>query len=176
MIDMQKLKNILEAKERRAIKQQELINKYKASLISFTLNIPGEHKNLEKYLTLHKAGLELIVQPLKENKIELIHIEERTAEAGREAFIVCRTDAVKLKKIVSEIEDKHVLGRLFDIDIFDENFKQISRTQIGKERRKCLLCDNAAAFCMRNKSHSSYELMAKIDEIIDSYKKLGGIL
>jgi holo-ACP synthase len=176
MMDMEKLDKILEAKERRSIKQHELINKYKASLISFTLNIPGEHKVLERYTVVHSTGVKLIEQALKENRTELLYIEERNAEAGREAFIVCSSDAVKLKKLFLEIEDKHVLGRLFDIDVFDENFNQISRTQFGKEKRNCLLCDSEAAFCIRNKSHSLYELMIRIDELIESYTKVGGIL
>ena len=42
----------------------------------------------------------------------------------------------------------------------------ISRADIGLEPRKCLLCDNEVRYCMRAKTHTTAELLARIEEMV----------
>ena len=48
----------------------------------------------------------------------------------------------------------------------------IGREDIGLEPRRCLLCGNEVRYCMRAKSHTQGELLAKIEEMVNSYLKL----
>ena len=48
----------------------------------------------------------------------------------------------------------------------------ISREDIGLPPRRCLLCGNEVRYCMRAKTHSQGELLAKIEEMVKSYLKL----
>lgn len=175
-MNLDKFEKILASKEKRAKKQKELIFEYKAPLISFTLNIPGINKNQIIYTNIHIDGVIKIKQVLKRNNIEILYIEERAEEAGREAFIIFSGSALAVKKLTIELEDKHPLGRLYDIDVFDEKYNQISRSELGKEMRKCFICKNQAVICARNRTHSIDDLYSKINEIIDNWTQNGGIL
>ena len=48
----------------------------------------------------------------------------------------------------------------------------IGREDLGLESRKCLLCDRPARECMRARTHSTEELLAKIEEMVNSYDNL----
>ncbi|MBR5660213.1 MAG: citrate lyase holo-[Bacteroidales bacterium] len=47
----------------------------------------------------------------------------------------------------------------------------LGREDLGLEPRKCLLCGNEVRHCMRAKSHTTEELLAKIDQMVDIYLK-----
>ncbi len=65
-------------------------------------------------------------------------------------------DGVKFKNLAMDLEKKHPLGRLVDIDVtLKGEEKSLSRNEL----RKCFLCDNPAFVCGRNKSHSTAELL-----------------
>lgn len=61
-----------------------------------------------------------------------------------------------------EIEERDRLGRIFDIDVIDVNGSKLSRD----EPRKCFICDNAAAACARNRSHTAAELERVVNGLI----------
>ena len=48
----------------------------------------------------------------------------------------------------------------------------ISREDIGLDPRRCLLCGNEVRYCMRAHTHTQEELLAKIEEMVNSYLKL----
>ena len=48
----------------------------------------------------------------------------------------------------------------------------IGRGDLGLEPRRCLLCGNEVRHCMRAKTHTTEELLAKIDQMVDDYLKL----
>ena len=72
---------------------------------------------------------------------------------------------VKEKTIL--IEEKNSLGRLVDIDVFNET--AISREDVECETRKCLICDNYAHLCSRSKEHNDTEVFNVIREIISDF-------
>lgn len=168
------LEEVLLAREERAKEQQRLIDLYRLPLISFTLNIPGSYKNSEKFTMVHKEGFNIIVRAVKAENIEIVFKEEREASAGREAFVCCSCSGIILKKIMLQIEDEHPLGRLFDIDVFNEEGIQLNRGSILSVRRKCLICEEEAAVCVRSRAHNMDELYRKIEDMIDSYFIGGG--
>lgn len=163
------LMEILESRELRAEKQIELLKKYPYTLISFTLNIPGPIKCSELYTNIHKAGMEKLMNILQEMDVNVVHMETIDKNTGREGFISLDLDPYKTKKITSEIEDTHYMGRIFDIDVFDQLHNQINRTSIQLKSRKCLLCNEEAIFCMKMKTHTYKELIQKVEWIGNSY-------
>lgn len=162
--------DILESREARRDKQLKLINRYNNSLISFTLNIPGMIKDSEIYRNIHKEGIKAIIKTLDDQAINILYNEEIHKNTGSEGYIVVDMDAMDLKKVIVDIEENHPLGRIFDIDIFDFNHKQLSRKDLGSNPRRCLLCDNDATVCMRSKSHTYEELIQRIHDIWKEYE------
>ena len=48
----------------------------------------------------------------------------------------------------------------------------IGREELGLEPRKCLLCDRPARECMRAKTHTTEELLHRIESLVNSYLNL----
>ena len=99
----------------------------------------------------------------------MLKLELRDLPTGYEAYLVTTLSNEEAKRLACGIEDTHPLGRLFDLDVIDADGIPLSRTAIGQSPRKCLVCGNDAAYCMRARTHSRAELSAKINEMIEDY-------
>lgn len=163
MIEEKIILDILDSREERSNYQRELIGKYNSSLISFTLNAPGTIKDNPIYRKIHEEGIRSILEKINDNNISILYKEELYKSTGSEGFIVVDIESIKLKNLMISIEDDHPLGRIFDIDIFDFNHNQISRKDLDIESRKCLICNNKARICIREKNHNYEELISKIE-------------
>jgi holo-ACP synthase len=166
------LEEILKAREKRAKTQRELINIYRTTLISFTLNVPGAEKNNPSFTKIHEIGIHLLEEELRKQNIKLIHKIVQITADGDEAFLTVGSDSLSVKRITTAIEEKHELGRLFDFDVFNINGEQVSRIELGLPERKCLLCNDSAKVCGRSRKHSVDELLNKVYELIDYYSNL----
>lgn len=171
MVDEKVLMKILNSREERARKQKELLDTYNSTLISFTLNIPGREKDNDLYRKIHKKGFQEIIEEVSKRDIELVYKEEIDKSTGREAYILVDMEPLKLKDITINIEESHPLGRIFDIDVFDRQGKQISRSDLKAEPRKCLLCNKEVRLCMRERNHSYEELILAIRELGQKHLK-----
>lgn len=164
---------LLNEKEERAIKQRYLIEKYGKTLISFGLNIPGEVKNSKEINGFFLQALKSIKSELEKNQYSIIYQELKNEQTGNMAFLVVDTEeSVDLKKKLVSLEESLEYGRILDIDIFDKNFSLLSRIDLGLEKRKCLLCNEEAVYCIKNKSHNYEELVNKTMEYIKKIKRL----
>ncbi|MCP4178790.1 MAG: citrate lyase holo-[acyl-carrier protein] synthase [bacterium] len=153
------------ARDSRFQTQTTLINETGLSLISFTLNIPGSEKNNSIFKTIHDNGIFEIESLFSSNIKKAL---KRDLKTGPEAYFSIDLDPYSIKENTIKIEEKHKLGRIFDIDVINIQFKSVSRIEINKEPRKCLLCNNPASICSRNRSHTVPELIKKIEEIFHS--------
>ena len=166
MDKMVSLMEVLVARDRRALRQSELIDKYQKPLISFTMNIAGPVKNNSEIKRGYEIGKNILEQELKMAEIKSLYFEEITGATGNEAFYVVDCDAVKVKRLTTDIEDGIPLGRLYDLDIIDIDKRKIDRKEIGLESRKCLICGRSAKECARSRTHSVEELQKKTREIL----------
>lgn len=163
---------ILQSREDRAKKQEKLLETYPFTLISFTLNIPGIEKRNELYFKIHREGSKEIINNMENKGIEIKHREEFDKITGQESYIVVDYDPIMTKKMMIKIEDEHFLGRIFDIDVFDSNHYQISRSDLLYNKRQCLLCDKDAYTCMRERNHTYEELVSEIHRLGNIYFNL----
>lgn len=161
------VEGILNSKEERGEHQMELIDKYNLPLISFTLNIPGLFKNSNIYSEIHKIGIEMIRSEFGE-KIKFEEIRE--LESGNEYYAVVDLPAMEIKKLTYTIEESNPIGRIFDMDIIDLDYGGVSRTELGMDRRKCLVCDNYAHECARSRAHSLKEVSTAMKSVITEAK------
>jgi len=160
---------LLLSREKRSQKQVELIDNYSMTLISYTLNIPGAIKTNELLQRVHKKGLDVLHEVLESNNISIIFEEVLKYKTGYEAYLLVNHSAIEIKKIISIIENEHALGRIFDIDVFGEKGKQISRELIGSHKRKCIICDEKTALCRRTNRHTIDEVIKEYNQIILKY-------
>lgn len=106
---------------------------------------------------------------LEDKQIRIKHKESCDKSTGPEGYISADIDPKELKRLMISLEKDHPLGRIFDIDVFDKDYNQIGRSNIGEEPRKCLMCNKDARICMREKNHSYEELIERIDEMSKEY-------
>lgn len=157
---------ILVAREERVYIQNRLIQIYNLPVLSFTMNIPGPVKTNQDIKEAFEYGKTKILEKLKEDNIKILELKEKNEKTGNELWLVADIKAEKLKEITVSIEESCSLGRLFDMDVINNNFEKLSRQSF----RKCLICNSQAQECGRSRKHSVRELQEKIKEILENKK------
>lgn len=159
--------DILEAREKRVELQERLLKKYKSTLICLRVNYPGINKDNEICRNIINI-IEEIISEIYESKITL-KLLKYTPE-GPVLIIILKEEPMAVKKITLEIEEKHMLGRCVDIDVYDAaTLKSISRESFGIPKRKCFLCEEYAHNCVRSQKHSVYEVIEYINKCYKEY-------
>ncbi len=166
------LKDILEAREKRAAYQQRLIQRYQKTVIAFKLNIPGPQKDGPLFRRIFSNGLTLLKDTLEKNNINIIFEELVLESTGPEAFLVVDSNEAKyLKTLCVEIEEKNSMGRIYDFDVIDTLGEPVMREKIGRGQRKCFLCDEYVWVCARTRAHGLDEMLRFIEETAKAYFK-----
>ena len=99
------LEEILDGRERRGEIQRELLTREGASLVSFTLNIPGPVKVFPFAIWLFETGDRLIRQMVKEEQGEILQSREKRENMGLEGFYLLDLAPEKVKRNLSIAEE-----------------------------------------------------------------------
>ena len=161
------LDELLASRDRRVEMQQKLREKHpNLTLVCLTVIMPGNVKRNLSSLIVSQAAINALINRLEGSIVDIV---TRDLATGYEAYVVTSISQQETKMIACDIEDNHPLGRLFDIDIFDSDGMPVKRESAGFAPRRCLMCDNEARYCMRNRTHTPQELNTKIQEMIEAY-------
>ena len=161
------LDELLASREDRQRRQQELLRQHPgATLVCLTVIMPGPVKRDLRSLVVAQAALDALIARFGS---DMEDIRTRDLPTGYEAYLLVSCSPEEAKRAVCLIEDTHPLGRLFDMDVLDASGRALSRTDLGMEERRCLLCGREARWCMRNHTHTREELLAEIDRRIAAY-------
>ena len=146
--------DMMEARDRRAQRQRELLAEYGQTLLCFTLNIPGP----EKDSPLIRQGFRLGQRRLRQGLLRLgaapLHQEESLCFTGCEAFYVLPAAPLDIKRVTADIEQADSVGRLFDMDVLRPDGSKVERQEIGLPERACLICGQEAKACARSRAHT----------------------
>lgn len=110
------LLEMLDAREQRAATQKELLETApEASLLSATMNIPGEVKNSP---TLTAVFLE-VIDEVEQQLLDQVPIVNfyRNEKTGPEYYLAVSLAPQELKQRMVKIEETHPYGRLVDLDV-----------------------------------------------------------
>ena len=160
------LLEMLDARERRAKRQRELLEGSKQTLVCFTMNIAGPVKNSPLIARGYALGRRLLRQQLAAAGMEVTHFEEIREKTGNEAFFRIAADPLAVKAVTTAIEDSTPIGRLFDMDVLESTGRKIDRQELGKTGRRCLICGGMATACARSRTHSVAQLQEKTTQIL----------
>ena len=156
------LLEMLEARERRVLRQQELLRQYQRPLVCFTMNIAGPVKNSEEIAWGFQYGSGLLLRQLDRAKAVVLYQESCSEVTGCEAFFVVDLAAERLKALMVELEDNLELGRLFDLDVIAPDGQKLER----QTERCCIICGKPGKGCARSRAHSVAELQEKTTTIL----------
>ena len=152
------LNDILNAREKRALIRSQFV-KTNLCTLSLSLNIAGYPKSNSIISSFFTEVLNELKPYLLANRIWLQYTKELILkDKAGDFFIVPFSNefynVTELKKLSEFFESTHTLGRLIDIDIFNEQGLPVSS---GK-KKPCYFCGEYSAIsCMRNKRHTYEE-------------------
>ncbi|VDK14380.1 hypothetical protein OAL24_01193 [Oenococcus sicerae] len=165
----QTIADVLDNKDHRSAFQKKLLQQRPLlTLAAVKMNIPGPIKDNDYLQRLFQKGIDHFENEMDIATLKVVDSFVWSRQTGRENFYLLTSDAVELKELAIQFEGTHNLGRLFDIDILINKAGQvhsISRTELKKTVRQCLICSRPAKECARSRRHSIAELQHKISEI-----------
>lgn len=158
------LQAVLAAKERLAALQAELRQSHQLPVVSFTINIPGSVKDSPVIRNLLRTAVDKFRAAASDSNFDITEERFIYTKAGPAAVAAVDGEPDKLKQVGIEIEESGFYARLFDIDVFDAEGRQISRQNIGYSERTCFLCDGLPVVCRRSDKHNSDELRLNVEQ------------
>ena len=158
------LQQVLEARERRAFRQQALLAEYRTPLVSFSMNIAGPVKNTPLIRRGFRLGRRTLLEQMRLAGLSAVREEETDAATGCETLLAVRGEAEDIKKIACAIEDNAPLGRLYDMDVIGADGVKLERP----EPRKCLICGRPARACARSRAHTVEELQETTRALLET--------
>lgn len=156
---------MLQAREDRAARQQELLARFGKPLVCFTMNIPGPVKDSPLIRRSFRWGLQRLEAALPYP----LHREIREEVTGCEGFFAVELDPLELKRICTRIEDESPMGRLFDMDVLDEAGNKLDRSLVGGKSRDCIVCGAPGRGCASRRIHSVAALTAAANGIMERH-------
>ena len=160
------INDILEAREKRYNLILDIINMYKKPVICGKINYPGNNKNTTEAQKAFKVLEKLLLLHFDKDSL---YNEKDTGADGSAILITTKLDGVEAKKLAMDLEKKHTLGRIFDIDIYDIDGASIGREKMNIPSRGCLICNEDARICMRSGKHKLGEIINSVNSLINGY-------
>lgn len=156
MFDINKF---LDDREKRVDLQNSLLEKYQLPLLTVRANYPGENK----WEAIPIEITDIVASEMKlifEEKI--VHSQILENLEGKIYLFFIDDLPYNIKKSTIDFEEKHILGRCVDLDVYDIDGRGLSRSDFNLPKRKCLICDELAFVCGRSMKHSHQEIKDKI--------------
>lgn len=157
---------LLSCREERVAAQQALFDKYSLPTICFTLNIAGPVKRYSLADEAFDIGFRHIISVFADKGFHIEYSEKVDRLSGCEGYIVIDRDPIGIKKVAAEIEEENPSFRLFDIDVIRISGEKVSRSEIGKADRRCLVCDEQASVCARSRAHGLDVIIEKTHQLL----------
>ena len=151
------LDDILAARDARVARQQALLQQG-GMLLSLTLVAPGAVKRSPLLDAIFAAALDAIRPLVDDARARL----EAVDDSGHHALYLLDGEARDWKTRMLALENRAPLSRLWDIDIIDRDGVAVSRRDLGLPPRRCLICDDDAKTCARERRHDIAALQADI--------------
>ena len=161
------LYQMLEARERRCLRQQELLRQYAKPLVCLTMNIAGPVKDSPLIRRSFDHGCALLRRQLLRLRARPLHEETVREVTGCEAYFVLDLDPLAIKRITTGLEDADPLGRLYDMDVLRPDGRKVDREELGLSGRTCLICGGPAKVCSSRRLHPVEALQQRTNAIME---------
>lgn len=167
----QNITDVLKNRDHRVVVQQALLTNAPTKVVlAAKLNIPGPVKNNAFIKCFFENQLKHFEKQMLIGHLTFVKKEEwLDALTGPERFYLVDGDFKKLKQCAVSFEDSTPSRRLFDLDVLindADNIRSISRTELGENPRKCLICNLPAKECGRSRRHQVSDLQIKVNQLI----------
>lgn len=162
------LTELLAAREQRRDRQQAWLARHPATLVVLTPLAPGALKDSPLTRRIFNLGWQALRNEQRRQGWHCLRAEALGLPAGGEGFISLQAAAPQVKQCCIRLEETHPAGRLWDIDVLDAQGRILSRDDCGLPARRCLLCDQPARLCARQRRHDVGQLLAAMEETLNA--------
>jgi holo-ACP synthase/triphosphoribosyl-dephospho-CoA synthase len=163
--------SILTAREERAVTQRDLQKRFGVPLLSVTVVMPGPVKDSPVSRRLLVITQQQVRKLIQDRDWRILACMEALRAAGPEAIYAVAAPAEDLKAAAMALEDTHALGRLWDLDVIADSMRALSRPLLDRPPRRCLVCEQPAKECARNRRHPLAELLAVIETRVSAFDR-----
>ena len=160
------LADVLENRSTRAERQQAMLASGCTSLVSISMNIPGD---IKQFPLAHEAFCEGLATLRNIFSEHILKEKIFSFPTGDEALLALDLAGDWVKCQTISLEETHPLGRLFDIDVLGGDGITLSRSAFALPPRRCFLCGKNAKICGRSRTHTITELRNKIAELLSNF-------
>lgn len=160
---------LLRAREARAIRQAAAVAWFAKPLVSITIVMPGPVKDGRIPRRSMAIALQELDALVSSSRWSLLWREVQRLKTGPEAIYVLDVDANVLKSRTTELEERHPIGRLWDLDVITAEGVGLSRKQLMMPARRCLVCGRPAHECGRSQRHPLRELQKAIWDMVNEH-------
>lgn len=154
---------LLASRDARQARQTAWLKQHGVTLISFTVVAPGPVKDSDLTRRIFSHGLQALDHMAGNAGWPVITQASFALITGPEALWAVNAPAQVVKRAAIALEQTHLLGRLWDIDVLTPQGEILSRQQFSLPPRACLICSRAAVLCAREQSHTLAELLAHME-------------
>jgi len=165
------LERMLSARDERAARQAVALARFSRPLVSMTVVTPGPVKDGSRPRRLLAVAMDAVEGLSARAEWRVLARDAYWLETGPEALYAVDADARLLKSATVGLEDRHTLGRLWDLDVIEPELGGLSRQALGWPPRRCLICEQPAHACARSRRHPLDELSKATKEIVDAYDR-----
>lgn len=158
------MNDILAAREREIQNLQKVMKEDKVYL-TLKANVPGEVKRTDISAFLIRLARQRIYQTFHVICEEFFD----DFDGFYYIFTIEEKSRLEVKLQAIAIEEADAVGRYVDIDVFQNETKSLSRSDLAIKSRKCFICDNNPYICIRNHAHSLEEITNKIMNDVIEY-------
>ncbi len=161
------LEAVLAARETRVARRREVLSRLGRPTVAVTPVMPGPVKDCAASRRLHKAAIDALEGVFRERKWPATLVWEEAGPTGPAALYAVEADPNELKRALIDLETRHPMGRLWDLDVTDPEIGALSRRSLGLPVRRCLVCGEAAHACARSRAHPLAELLGAVERILN---------
>lgn len=161
--------DILLLKEEKSRLQQAAAAKYRSNIVALAVNMPGKIKKSPLIMDFLYHGLQQIRALLSAHNLEICYEAVHPLSAGPFAILAVSGEAAHIKKLTVQLEEAHAYGRLWDMDVYDCEYRQISRSELALSPRSCFICNQPAAVCVYARKHSPEELLTAAQTLLNEF-------
>lgn len=135
-------------------------------VVDYHLNIPGQKKHFPLGKMVFQEGLARFFALMNTYKVPVFKFEVSSHTGGFRALFCLEGSEFQIKQYLIRLEEQDQLARLFDFDVFSSANALISRSDLGRIPRPCLICDESAVVCRRESYHSPHEIFREVEKIM----------
>lgn len=152
---------LLAARDAREAVLGALLANTPGTLVMVSSALPGPDKTPPGSAALFAWGLAELHRRLGDG-VDLAGGEDLL---GPYRVVASALDARWVKTHCLAIEAASPAARLLDLDVYTEGVR-LGRADIGEAARRCLLCEQPAADCIRLRRHSLEALLERVHELL----------